>query len=86
MTDKILKRHNIRLLELLKHIDITLDNINGKDGTKDRLCVFCRSKKYNGKSGIVHKKMCVLKRVRLEYNYLENLFRMECRGKEADRK
>ena len=44
-----------------KRIAYMLDNLNAEKGN---LCLFCDSKKYNAKVGIVHKKDCIMLKLR----------------------
>jgi len=41
-----------------------LDEINGEFGDYDRFCLFCKSKKYNGKVGIIHIENCIILQLR----------------------
>ena len=41
-----------------------LDKINGNYGSKENYCIFCNSKEYNSKVGIVHKEDCIIQEMR----------------------
>ena len=61
------KSHKQALREQIKKIHTILDNLNGERGD---LCLYCQSKEYNGKVGIVHKKGCVILQLREEMGML----------------
>ena len=44
-----------------KEIHDVLDNLNGEKGN---LCLYCNSKHYNGKVGIMHDKGCIILKLR----------------------
>jgi len=50
----------------LKEIEYIMDKANGEFGTKESYCLFCNSKEYNTKVGIVHHKLCMIQRLRDE--------------------
>ena len=52
------------LLTELEKIENELDLLNASYGEKESLCIWCKSKKYNGQVGIVHSKNCVMTQIR----------------------
>ena len=54
------------LIERLKEIENKLDILNGLYGTKEYYCIYCKSKEYNGKEGIIHTKICPVKQLRVK--------------------
>jgi len=55
--------HNIPVIKV-KDLEEYLDELNSKLGDKERLCIFCGANKYNTKEGIIHKKNCIIIRLR----------------------
>lgn len=52
----------------LKEIEYIMDRANGEFGTKESYCLFCNSKEYNSKVGIIHKEQCIILRLRKAIN------------------
>jgi len=48
----------------LKEVHNKLDNLNGREGESDRLCLVCGSTTYNPKEGIVHNSDCIIRWLR----------------------
>jgi len=59
------------ILEKLKIIEESMDMANCKYGSKDSLCIYCGSKEYNGRVGIVHYRHCPIKILRELINSYE---------------
>lgn len=55
---------NSQLIICLEEIHIQLDEMNAKHGTKEHLCIFCRSNVYSGNEGIEHATSCPVLRLR----------------------
>jgi len=55
-----------------KRYEKLLDIINGKYGTKEALCIFCRANKYEGNNGIVHNNDCIIVQLRRNIKNYEN--------------
>jgi len=47
-----------KYLEQFKKIEKEMDKVNADYGSKDCLYIYCKSKEYNGKEGIVHAFNC----------------------------
>jgi len=50
----------------LEEIEYIMDKTNSEYGTKEAYCLYCNSKEYNSKVGIVHNKECIIQRLRDE--------------------
>jgi len=48
----------------LINIECALDRLNGLYGSKDRLCLYCKSNEWNTKKGVIHKKDCIILELR----------------------
>jgi len=53
-----------RYYNLLHEVESMMDIINGDYGTREAMCVYCKSKEHNGRVGIVHTKDCAIQQVR----------------------
>jgi len=54
----------------LKLIHEDIDKANSDYGTKEKLCIYCKSNKYEGKQGIIHSQLCIVTLIR---DYLKKL-------------
>jgi hypothetical protein len=52
------------LKKKLKYVEEWLDVINGDYGTKEAYCIFCESKKYDSRQGIIHQHYCIISQLR----------------------
>lgn len=50
----------------LNEIEYIMDKVNGEYGNKENYCIYCNSREYNSKVGIVHHKKCMIQRLRDE--------------------
>jgi hypothetical protein len=57
----------IRDCARIRTIESILDDFNAANGTWERLCVFCKSDKYNAEEGIIHSDFCLVKQIRNMY-------------------
>jgi hypothetical protein len=51
-------------LKELKKIEEKLDNLNGKYGKPEMLCLFCQACTYTSERGIVHNPDCIIEQLR----------------------
>ena len=57
-------------IKFIKQIEEKFDAINSDYGSKNEYCIYCKSKRYNSKVGIVHDVNCPLFELRyLIVNY-----------------
>lgn len=50
--------------DLLIEVEDKLDKLNNDLGNKDRYCLFCNSKTYDGQWGIAHNRGCIIIKLR----------------------
>ena len=66
----------LNAIDIYKHIENKLDELNGKYGNKQSYCIFCKSTEYNGSEGIVHYDDCIIKELRVKIKKLNaNLYK-----------
>ena len=51
-------------VNLYEEIEDILDKTNGDYGSKEEYCIYCKSKYYNSKVGIVHNGRCIILKLR----------------------
>jgi len=61
-------------------IEKILDETNANYGSKEEYCIFCKSKEYNSRVGIVHEKDCIIQELREE---IKN-YKKKCKWLYAD--
>lgn len=64
----------------INKIEKILDQVNADYGSKEEYCIFCKSKEYNSKVGIVHRKDCIIQELRDEIKNSKK----ECKWLHAD--
>jgi len=52
------------LVDKLVEIEYKLDLLNGDYGDFYSYCIYCGTKEYNGKVGLVHSKTCTIQKIR----------------------
>lgn len=64
----------------INKIEKVLDETNADYGSKEEYCIYCKSKEYNSKVGIVHEQDCIIQELRDE---IKNK-RKKCKWLHAD--
>jgi len=70
MSGRYKMEENKIVIELLTRAELKLDNINADYGSKEKYCLCCNSKDYDGIVGILHYDYCIIRRIR---EYLKKL-------------
>ena len=55
----------LTMQDLLRELEILLDDLNSRYGNEKELCLYCHSNEYDS-SGIVHDEKCIIIRLRKE--------------------